>query len=88
MIALYDKKKKNIFDVVPFSLDVSQPVDLNAIGMLLVDGGDADGAWIVKPGENSNRGRGIVVCKNLQAAIQEINTRFSKPGSTNVDEPP
>ena len=28
-----------------------------------------EGLWIVKPGENSNRGRGIVICKNEASVI-------------------
>ncbi len=37
---------------------------------------DRDGFWLVKPGENSNRGRGIVVCRGLEAAVEEINHRY------------
>lgn len=28
--------------------------------------------WIVKPGEDSNRGRGIVVCKGWEEVVREI----------------
>ena len=32
-------------------------------------GEEGDDYWIVKPGENSNRGRGIVVCVSMDEAI-------------------
>ena len=30
--------------------------------------------WILKPGENSNRGHGITVCSNMREVIAEINS--------------
>lgn len=34
--------------------------------------------WIVKPGENSNRGQGIEVCMKLEEIRAIINKRGSK----------
>jgi tubulin polyglutamylase TTLL1/tubulin monoglycylase TTLL3/8 len=39
--------------------------------------------WIVKPGENSNRGRGIKVCKNLQE-IKEVLRDNSEQNRTSI----
>lgn len=30
--------------------------------------------WILKPGENSNRGNGIMVCSTMKEIISEINS--------------
>lgn len=30
--------------------------------------------WILKPGENSNRGNGITVCSTIKEIIAEINS--------------
>jgi hypothetical protein len=30
--------------------------------------------WIMKPGENSNRGNGIFVCNTLKEIVAEINS--------------
>ena len=30
--------------------------------------------WILKPGENSNRGNGITVCSTMREIIQEITS--------------
>lgn len=35
------------------------------------------GGWIIKPGENSNRGKGITVCKNFVDAVKELKDRFT-----------
>ena len=34
--------------------------------------------WIVKPGEDSNRGRGIVVCKGWEEVVKEISKRIKE----------
>lgn len=53
-------------------------MDVSQINALLPKNIDHSGYWIVKPGENSNRGRGIVVCKGLDSAVIEINSRLRK----------
>lgn len=30
--------------------------------------------WILKPGENSNRGNGIMVCSTMKEIISEVNS--------------
>lgn len=30
--------------------------------------------WIMKPGENSNRGNGIFVCSTMREIVQEMNS--------------
>ena len=37
--------------------------------------------WIVKPGEDSNRGRGIVICKGWESVMTEIGKRFKECNS-------
>lgn len=55
---------------MPFSADVGEKVDVGMIRGMMPRGMGEDGGWIVKPGENSNRGRGIVVCGTLEQAVQ------------------
>ena len=39
--------------------------------------------WIMKPGENSNRGTGIFVCNTMKEILNEVNL-MSKQGHTNI----
>lgn len=80
MTLYYEKCNKNVFDYLPLSFHVS---DAGSNGYKnFVENYRKQktnrNLWIVKPGEFSNRGTGITVCKN----IHEINNLVPHSSST------
>ena len=73
---------ENIFDVVPVTFHVKNISDpsfadfescFNAFGQLADDSGKRPAnLWIVKPGENTNRGNGINVCNTIDQIKAEL----------------
>lgn len=69
----YNKRQLNIFDYLPLTYHISSDTDKDR---LLSDKATLENCihwninfieiWIVKPGENSNRGRGIILCRDLE----------------------
>ena len=55
-----------MFEDVPFSLEINEDDELESLKEKMEK---IDSLWIVKPGENSNRGKGIVVCKNIPSVF-------------------
>jgi len=41
-----------------------------------------DNIWIVKPGENTNRGKGIKVCNSVEQIKEYIEEKEGKKGRT------
>jgi len=71
MKAYYEAIAKNPFEAIPLTFHLSQ--GLNDIQfnefveefMRIKEANKEENVWIVKPGENSNRGQGINICKTL-----------------------
>ena len=73
----YSCKNENIFDYLPLTFHIKQGLDdpdyykflkhyyERAKEIKASNNSKAKNIWIVKPGENSNRGNGIKVCLNL-----------------------
>lgn len=75
--AFYLSAGKQVFDIVPITFHVTSVNDLNFKEFEKVfSQSEGSNVWIIKPGENTNRGKGISVSSNL-GEIKEIVTEKS-----------
>ena len=61
MKAYYESMGKNVFSVMPFTVHVTGVDEIPKFQHVL----SKSSMWIVKPGENTNRGHGITLCNSL-----------------------
>jgi hypothetical protein len=75
MSEYYSKQEKQVFDFLPVTFHIKSGLEdeqylrflqhyyaLSKAGKLDPEHSSRHNAWIVKPGENTNRGKGIMVC--------------------------
>lgn len=76
----FEDKGKNLFDVVPVTFHVTGNNDsFSEFKKFFRENSDAgENLWIVKPGENSNRGNGIFICNNLEEIQAAVSINSSK----------
>lgn len=68
------KRNKDVFDYLPESYELSEMT--HPIIDLLKEKGEEKEHWIIKPGENSNRGKGIIVTHTGTETIGELSNRL------------
>jgi hypothetical protein len=79
MKEFYLGKEENVFDYLPLTFHI----DINALdfNLFLEYAKNCPGTlWIVKPGENTNRGTGIFVTNKVEKVISEVSEAL-RPGS-------
>jgi hypothetical protein len=82
MSKYYQLQNKNVFDALPLTFHVAKGLEDPQFAKFLQahsdfedrqkKGEDIKNIWIMKPGENSNRGNGITVCH----ALVDIKSRL------------
>lgn len=80
----YEIIEEDVFDVIPVTFHLKTPDDpvyaefeacfKNYEELTDENGRKPANLWIVKPGENSNRGNGITVCNNLDQIKSELKS--------------
>ena len=79
MKEFYLSKEENVFDYLPLTFHVDEnSLDFNLFLSFVKN--HPDTLWIVKPGENSNRGAGIFVTNKYAKVISEVSEALI-PGS-------
>lgn len=67
---------RDVFQLVPQTYELN---DLNHPVLATLQLGQADRQhWIIKPGENSNRGRGITIAHSSAEAAEELRRRLGE----------
>lgn len=66
---MYDQEKRNVFEVIPYSVEVFLSDTEEIWEKTLIESNENE-YWIIKPGEDSNRGRGITICKGVKSVIE------------------
>lgn len=76
----YEKIGGNVFDVVPVTFHITGKdnslLELEKFFKQNLNNGE--NLWIVKPGENSNRGNGIFICNNFEEILGAIKSTSAK----------
>jgi hypothetical protein len=77
--SFYEEKGKNPFDVIPVTFHVSGRDDENFLKFVkfFKENFDHESFWIVKPGENSNRGNGIEICSSLEEVESVVASSYT-----------
>lgn len=75
----YTKIGKNVFEYLPLTFHID-PGSLDYSQFLTYTQQHPNTLWIVKPGENTNRGSGIFVTNKVSKIVTEVNEALS-PGS-------
>lgn len=88
----YNKIGQDVFSILPVTFHVKEgETDTEFIRFTqyfqnrereILECPDKTNAWIIKPGENSNRGAGITVCDNLDVIKQTLNDLAEKSKRT------
>lgn len=69
--AYYDSINEDVFDKVPLTFHIMTPNDENLTNFNEIY--SEKSTWIIKPGENTNRGSGIKVSNNLQEILEIVS---------------
>ena len=70
----YDEQGANIFDTVPLTFHIENGVGDYQFSMFMKSYTE-NSAWIIKPGESTNRGKGIKVSNSLQEIKETISNQ-------------
>ena len=92
MSAYYKSRGEDVFDYLPLSFHVANGLEDESYfkflrcyyqrGKEIRKTGQGENIWIVKPGENSNRGYGIRVCKTLEQVKSLVKAKAKCPDGT------
>lgn len=70
----YEGIERNVFEYLPLTFHIGKHGKNLDFFVNAYNAGAAKGLWIVKPGENANRGTGIFVSNDLNKIISEISS--------------
>ncbi|CAK71274.1 unnamed protein product (macronuclear) [Paramecium tetraurelia] len=80
MKKFYELTKQDLFQHLPVTFHVSGVKDKSYLQFLeYYKEKKGNGIWIVKPGEFTNRGNGIIVCQNLNEIHRIVSKRQNHP---------
>ncbi|CAD8134459.1 unnamed protein product [Paramecium octaurelia] len=80
MKKFYELTKQDLFQHLPITFHVSGVKDKSYLQFLeYYKEKKGNGIWIVKPGEFTNRGNGIIVCQNLNEIHRIVSKRQNHP---------
>lgn len=85
MKKIYDAFNQNVFDYLPLTFHIedgeNDPSFLEFCRYFEENKASSKNLWILKPGENTNRGNGICVCNTIEQIRNELkNNPFPKTG--------
>jgi tubulin--tyrosine ligase len=80
MKSLYSRLNKNLFEVIPVTFHVKSTNDPEFSDFEAFFNSNPNSIWIVKPGENTNRGKGI----SLAASVSEVKALVSDKSSSHT----
>lgn len=72
MKRFYQAVQKNVFDYLPVTFHVNNEDDLEFNNFLRYYSTVPNSLWIIKPGENSNRGNGITLANTIEDIKKEL----------------
>eukprot|EP00826_Nyctotherus_ovalis_P044077 TRINITY_DN4725_c0_g2_i2.p1 TRINITY_DN4725_c0_g2~~TRINITY_DN4725_c0_g2_i2.p1 ORF type:complete len:416 (+),score=112.19 TRINITY_DN4725_c0_g2_i2:79-1326(+) len=84
----YETLRENPFDTLPFTFHIKEGTEDKEFQKFVdhfneIASGKRENIWIIKPGENSNRGNGIQLSKNIEE-IKKIIEPSNKTGRTYI----
>lgn len=59
MLEFYEQQQRDLFEFLPLTFNIKTQKEMSNYEEFTVMQKESQAIWIVKPGENSNRGRGI-----------------------------
>lgn len=72
---LFDSLKKSIFDIIPMTFHLRKGLEDSEYQGFLDYFKENKGLWIIKPGENSNRGKGIEITDDISVINRIITSK-------------